>query len=168
MKSTLLTLASVSTLANAVTLGPIHNHMAQLKNKGTNAIQASATNARRRREDHLSQAEEPKRTGRLAESDIQRLVQRLAQAGSLNFQEEDDDYYGYGYDFDEEGHSTPDELGLLNPYYAGESKYENEDEKEPEQPYFPSAPYPYVDRDQGLIPEDPVNDFIPDAPKPDP
>ena len=68
MKSTLLTLASVSTLANAVTLGPIHNHMAQLKNKGTNAIQGDATNARRRRDDSLSQAEGPQRIPRLAES----------------------------------------------------------------------------------------------------
>ena len=98
MKSTLLTLASVSTLANAVTLGPIHNHMAQLKNKGTNAIQADATNARKRRDDSLSQAEKNQRTGLLAESDIQQRVERLAQAGSLNLQEEDDEYYGYGSD----------------------------------------------------------------------
>ena len=123
MKSTLLTLASVSTLANAVTLGPIHNHMAQLKNKGTNAIQADATNARRRRDNSFSQAERPHRTGSIAKFDTQRRVELLAQAGSLNLQEEDYDYYGY--DFDVEDQSNPGALELLDPYYADENKYEN-------------------------------------------
>jgi len=99
MKSTLLTFASVATLANAVTLEKHnHGHLAELQNHGTNAIQADATNARKRRDDSLSQAEKNQPTGRLAESDIQQRVERLAQAGSLNLQEEDDEYYGYGSD----------------------------------------------------------------------
>ena len=70
MKSTLLTFASVATLTNAVTLEKHnHNHLTELQNHGTNAIQANVTNARRRREDHLSLAEEPKRTGRLAQAE---------------------------------------------------------------------------------------------------
>ena len=36
MKSSLITIASVATLANAVSIIPYANHMAELQNKGTN------------------------------------------------------------------------------------------------------------------------------------
>ena len=87
----------------------------------------------------------------------------------MNLQEEDDDYYGFGDDFekDDKSKSTPDELELLDPYYVGENQYENEDEKKPEQHWLPGAPNPDVDGDEDLIPEDPLNYFIPGATNPD-